>query len=247
MSQRPSFEEWPSADCFNKKGIMKLKLVLLVMVAVSASVQAQQAKPRESSDDQTQSVTNDDRGRAYIISGEMQPLTAPGNRDRVIVEPQQYSVFLGKGWEKASLRSREPKLASLLADISDQAELSALDERGMKNFFAATSSQEKSDDVAGDHTVSDLEIQSLLAGMLKEGSLQRPNASTIYVVFLDPEMHSTLGTMIAGKHYLAYHNFFNASGMKIHYVVVPFEANQKTAYHIALRAFLAAALNPNGS
>ncbi len=101
--------------------------------------------------------------------------------------------------------------------------------------------------MAGDRTISDLEIQGVLAGMLKEGSLRRPDASTIYVVFLDPELRSTLGTMIACKHYVAYHNFFNVAGMKIHYVVVPFEANQKAAYQIALRAFLAAALNPNGS
>ena len=117
----------------------------------------------------------------------------------------------------------------------------------LKNFFAATSSQEKLDDFTGDRTISDLEIQSVLSGMIKEGSIQRPNASTIYVVFLDAETRSTLGAMIAGKHYLAYHNFFNASGLKIHYVVVPFEANQKTGYQIALRAFLAAALNPNGA
>ena len=32
--------------------------------------------------------------------------------------------------------------------------------------------------------------------------------------------------------------------MRIHYVVVPFEANQDAAYQIALRAFVAAALNP---
>src|SRR5882762_7596016 len=83
--------------------------------------------------------------------------------------------------------------------------------------------------------------------MLKDGSLQRPNASTIYVIFLDPGLRSTLGTMLAGKHYLAYHNFFSTSGMKIHYVVAPFEANRETAYQVALRAFLAAAFNPNGS
>ena len=226
---------------------MKLKLVLLLIVAVSASVQAQQARHRDSSDDQPQSVTSDDRGRAYIITGEVQPLPNPGNNDRVIVEPRQNSIFLGNGWEKASLRSREPELANLLAHISDQAELSDLDDRGIKNFFAATSSQEKSDLGAGERTISDLEIQDVLAGMFKERLLQRPDASTIYVVFLDPELRSTLGTMIAGKHYVAYHNFFNVAGMKIHYVVVPFEANQKAAYQIALRAFLAAALYPNGS
>ena len=226
---------------------MKLKLVMVVMMVVSAGVQAQQPKPRESSDDQTQSVTNEDRGQAYVISADMPILSTSGNHDRVITEPQQNSIFFGRGWGTTSLRAREPELANLLAHVSDQSQLSALDERGIKNFFAATSSQEILNDVAGDRSVSDLTIQSVLAGMLKEGSLQRPNASTIYVIFLDPELHSTLGTMIAGKHYLAYHNFFNASGVKVHYVVVPFEANQKTAYQIALRAFLAAVLNPNGA
>ena len=162
-------------------------------------------------------------------------------------EPQQNSIFLGRGWETASLRAREPQLANLLASIRDQTQLSALDKRGVKNFLAATSSQERFDEVAGDRSISDLDIQSVLARMLKDGSLQRPNASTIYVIFLDPGLRSTLGTMIAGKHYLAYHNFFSVSGMKIHYVVAPFEANQETAYQVALRAFLAAALNPNGS
>jgi hypothetical protein len=226
---------------------MKLKLILVMLVAVSATVHAQEAKPRDSSNNQTQSVSNDDRGRAFIITTEAQPLSAYSPHGRMISEPQQNSIFLGTGWEASSQRAREQKLANLLANINDQAQLSILDEFGMKNFFAATSSQEKLDEVAGDRSISDLEIQSVLAGMLKDGSLQRPNPSTIYVVFLDQGMRSTLGSSIAGKHYLAYYNFFNASGMKIHYVVAPFETNQNTAYQIALRAFLAASLNPNGA
>jgi hypothetical protein len=226
---------------------MQLKWVLLIIAIGSAGAQAQEVTPRQSSDDQSQSVTNDDRGRAFIIAGEMQPLSSLSNHGKVIVEPQQNSIFLGRGWETASLRMREPQLANLLAGIRDQTQLSALDERGVKNFLAATSSQERFDEVAGDRTISDLDIQSVLARMLKDGSLQRPNASTIYVIFLDPGLRSTLGTMIAGKHYLAYHNFFNVSGMKTHYVVAPFEANREAAYQVALRAFLAAALNPNGS
>jgi hypothetical protein len=225
---------------------MQFKLVLLFIIAISISVQAQEGRPRETSDDQPQSVINDDRGRAFIIAGETQPLPAPASHGRIISEPQQNSIFLGKGWEEPSLRASEPELANLLANIRDQSQLTGLDQFGMKNFFAATSTQEKID-VAGNRSISDLEIQSVLQAMLKNGSLQRPNASTIYVVFLDPGLRSTLGGMIAGKHYLAYHNFFNAPGLKIHYVVVPFAANQQAAYQIALRAFLAAALNPNGA
>ena len=225
---------------------MKLKLVLLVMVAVSVGVQAQEARPAETSDNQPQSVTNDDRGRAFIIAADTPPLSATGSHGRVIAEPQQHSVFLGKGWETGSLRAREPELANLLVGINDQSQLNALDQRGVRNFYAATSSQEKTDQLAGDRSISDLEIQSVLSGMLRDGSLKQPNASTIYVIFLDPGLRSTLGTMIAGKHYLAYHNFFSLSGIKVHYVVVPFEANRETARQVALRAFLAATLNPDG-
>ncbi len=226
---------------------MKLKLILLVMFAASASVQAQEAASHPSSDGQPQSVTNDDRGRAFIITGETLSLSLRGHHERVIIEPQQQSLFLGSGWAADSERAREPELANLLANLRDQAQLNALDEYGIKNFFAATSSQEKLEDLAVDRSVSDLRIQSVLAGMISEGSLQRPNPSTILIVYLDPGIRSTLGGMMAGKHYLAYHNFFNASGLRIHYVVVPFQPNQQTAYQIALRAFLAAALNPNGT
>lgn len=225
---------------------MKLKLVLVFVLAVSSAGQAQQQKSRESSADQSQSVTNEDRGRAYIVSGDTELFPSLGNH-RGMIEPQQYSIFLGKGWQSAPVRSREPELANLLSHITDQAQLSALDERGLKNFFAATSQTEKFNDVAGDRVISDLEIQRELSGMIADSSVQRPNANTIYVIYLAPEIRSTLGEMIAGKHYLAYRNFFNASGSRIQYVVVPFEQDQKVAYQIALRAFLAAALNHNGS
>jgi hypothetical protein len=223
---------------------MKLKLVLLLILAVSTAAQAQQARQREIPDDEQRAVINEDRGRAYLISTDTPPLFTAGNNNNIIVEPRQNSIFLGRGWETSELRAREPELANLLAHISDQDQLTALAEHGVRNFFTATSSQERVDDRSGDRTISDLEIQKLLAGMITEGSVQRPNASTIYVVYLGPEMGSTLGAMIGGKHYFAYRNVFNASGAKIYYVVVPFEADQKKAYQIALRAFLSAAINP---
>lgn len=223
---------------------MKLKLVLLLILAVSTAAQAQQARQREIPDDEQRAVINEDRGRAYLISTDTPPLFTAGNNNNIIVEPRQNSIFLGRGWETPALRAREPELANLLAQLSDQDQLTALAEHGVRNFFAATSSQERLDDRSGDRTISDLEIQKLLSGMITEGSVPRPNASAIYVVYLGPELGSTLGAMIAGKHYFAYRNAFNASGGKIHYVVMPFEADQKKAYQIALRAFLSAAINP---
>jgi hypothetical protein len=226
---------------------MKLKLALLFLVAMSTAVQAQRGRQREVPDDEQQAVTNEDRGRAYIITADSPHLFTAGNNNNIIVEPQQNSIFLGRSWETASVRSREPELSNLLTHITDQSQLTALNEHGLRNFFAATSSQEKLDAVSGDRTVSDLEIQTLLAGMITESSVPRPNPNTIYVIYLGPEVRSSLGEMIAGKHYLAYRNRFNAAGMKISYVVVPFEEDQKAAYQIALRAFLAAAISGAGS
>ncbi len=201
---------------------MKLELILLVVIAAATIVPAQEVETKKVSDAQTQSVINDDRGRAFIISGNTEPL---------LIAPQGKIIA-------------EPQLANLLSNIRDQPELNALAQLGLRNFSAATFSQEKLVDAGSNHIISDLEIQSLLETMLKDNSLQPPNAGKLYVIFLDSATRSTLGAMIAGKHYLAYHNFFNSSGVKIHYVVVPFEANQITAYQIALRVFLAAVLNP---
>jgi len=224
---------------------MQLKSILLVIMALAAGAQAQEPRSREITDDQP-AVMNDDRGRAFIIERDSAPWSALGNRSRnPISEPQQYSIFLGSGWGTPVLRAREPELANLLANLRDQATLNALNESGIKNLFGPTSSREKLDDLAGN--ISDLDIQTLLGNMLKDGSLPPPNANTIYVVFLDPELRSTLGGMFAGKHYAAYHNFLNVSGAKLHYVVMPFESDRKAANQIAFRALVAAALNPAGS
>jgi hypothetical protein len=222
-----------------------IKSVLLVIIALAVSAHAQEPRSREASHEQ-QTVTNDDRGRAFIIERDPAPLSGLGNPGRsVISEPQQYSIFLGSGWATPSLRAREAELANLLINVRDQATLNALNESGVKNLFGPTSSREKLEDLTGN--ISDLEIQNILGAMIKDGSLSQSGANTIYVVFLDPEMRSTLGTMFAGKHYAAYHNFFNTAGMKLHYVVVPFEADRKTATRIAFRALVAAALNPTGA
>jgi len=222
---------------------MKITLILLAVMALAAGTQAQ-SRSREASNEQ-QSVANDDRGRAFIIERDA-PLSGLNNPGRAVIsEPQQYSIFLGSGWATPALRAREAELGNLLVNVRDHTTLKALNDSGVKNLYGPTSSREQFDHLAGN--ISDLEIQNILGAMIKEGSLPQSGANTIYVVFLDPEMRSTLGSMFAGKHYAAYHNFFNAGGMKLHYVVVPYEADRTTATQIAFRALVAAALNPTGA
>jgi len=82
--------------------------------------------------------------------------------------------------------------------------------------------------------------------MFKDGTLPPPRAGAIYMLFLDPGLHSTLGALVAEKHYQAYHAFFNTSGAHVHYVVVPYQADLQAARQIALRALIVAAASPAG-
>jgi hypothetical protein len=227
---------------------MKPKLILLVvMIAFAGSAKAQDPWPQERPDEREQSVINEDGGRSFLIKPASAPLRGmvkPGNA--AVVDLQQHSIFLGSHWAESASRARESQLGSLLANIQDHAQTDELSQAGIKNLFGATTSQEKLD-VPSDRNISDLEIQSVLTAMFKEGSLPRPEAGAIYVVFLDAGLQSTLGPLIAGKHYVAYHGFLNASGAKIHYAVVPFQPDAQGSYQISLRALVVAALHPTGS
>ena len=227
---------------------MKLKLILLVaLVAFAGTAKAQDPWPQERPDEREQSVINEDGGRSFIIKPASAPLRGivkPGNA--TVADLQQHSIFLGSHWAESAPRARESQLSSLLANIQDHAQTDELSQAGIKNMFGATTSQEKLD-VTSDRNIGDLEIQNILTAMFKEGTLPRPEAGAIYVVFLDPGLHSTLGALVAGKHYVAYHGFVNASGARVHYAVVPFQADFQGAYQIALRALVVAALNPTGS
>ena len=216
---------------------MKLKLILLMMMAIAATTRAQ-----ERPDESQQAVTNDDGGKAFIVKmfqlSSVVKFGPPIDGDIV-----QHSIYLGSGW--ADVRAREPDLSKLLLSIREHAQLDALEGLGIKNRFAPTFSQEKLD-ISSNRNISDLEIQRVLAGMFKDGTLPPPRAGAIYMLFLDPGLHSTLGALVAEKHYQAYHAFFNASGARVHYVVVPYQADLQAARQIALRALIVAAASPAG-
>ena len=226
---------------------MRIKFIFLIMTMLAASAQAQGPWPQERPDQREQVVINEDGGRAFIVkpsSALLSGIAKPGGP--IVAELQQYSIFIGSGWADPALRTREPRLSNLLVSIRDHAQLDEIEQAGIKNRFGATFSLEKLD-LAGNRNISDLEIQSLLAEMFRDGPLTEPTGDAVYVVYLDPGLHSTLGSLVADKHYIAYHSFFNTSDGKIHYAVVPFQPDSKAHYQIGLRALVVAALNPTGS
>lgn len=215
---------------------------MVLMLSCALTAQAQQtATPLSPGYDRA--VANEDGGQAFIIERSLRRLSSFGRpRKGTISEPEQYSIFVGGQWQTSALRERQAKLQRVLANLTDEAELSALQEIGIKNRFGPTASVERLD--IPSRSFSDLDIQRLLAAMFDSGALLRPSAGTIYVVFLDPEIESTLGSLTGGKHYVAYHNGFRAGGAHTRYVVIPFQSDPASAYHDALRSLVAAAVKP---
>jgi hypothetical protein len=227
--------------------IMKLGLIALVIFAFAASAQAQGSRPQERQDQQQEAVLNEDGGRAFLIKPASTPLIGTiKSGERAVGDLQQHSIFLGSGWADPALRVRESRLSSLLVNIREQAQLDEISQAGIQNRFGPTFSIEKLN-VPGNRNISDLEIQSVLAEMFANGPLTQPTADAVYVVFLDPGLRSTLGPLVAGKHYVAYHGFFSASGARVHYAVVPYQSDPQGAYQIALRSLVVAALNPTNT
>ena len=227
---------------------MRYNFLILSLLFIAATARAQQPEDRAPVNDAVQAVIDDDGGRAFIVNSKLKSLTQlrqlPGGT--TLSAPQQYTIFLGSRWATPSLRARESKLSNLLSSIQNQPDINKLNNLGINDLFAPTYSQEVLTSFGDDEKLSDIGIKTILAGLIAADSLPKAERPTIYVVFLQPNLRSTLGTLTGRKHYLAYHQFLNVGGDRLHYVVVPYEPDLDTAKAIALRALVAAALNPTG-
>jgi hypothetical protein len=220
---------------------MRLKLIAIAILAFAGTVSAQEPWAQRP-DERQEVVLNEDGGRAFIVrpgSTTFNRVIKPGGP--IIQDLQQYSVFLGSGWSDPALKSREDSLSKLLVNIRDGAQMDEVEQARITNRFAPTFSCEKLD-IAGNRTISDLEIQGILAGMLNDGSLTLEGDEAVYIVFLDSGLNSTLGPLTADKHYMAYHGFFNVSGGRVHYAVVPYKKDSKAQFQAGLRTLTVAAL-----
>jgi len=227
---------------------MRHSFLILSLLFAAGTVRAQQPEDKTPVNDAVQAVTDEDGGRAFIVNSKLKSLTQlrqlPGGT--ALSAPQQYTIFLGSRWATPSLRAREAKLSNLLSSIQNQPDINKLNNLGINNLYGPTYNQEVLTSFGDEEKLSDIGIKTILAGLVTADSLPKADRTTIYVVFLQPDLRSTLGTLTGRKHYLAYHQFLNVGGDRLHYVVVPYEPDLDTAKAIALRALVAAALNPTG-
>jgi len=194
-----------------------------------------------------QAVFDDDGGRVFIVRRQQSPLESlTYHGGPIISKPRQFTVFAGAGWTDSGNRSREASFSDLLAAMGP------VNRENLERFQVRTNSwssasREESLGLVDGSTVSDLKIQAALSDMFEKGSVPGPDPNTIYVIFLAPGITSTLGQMIGGKHYVAYHNFFHLNDVQVHYVVATFESPRKAARSAAARALIDAIINPSGN
>jgi len=189
-------------------------------------------------------VFDDDGGKVQIVPAD---LSSAGSKQfhggSVMPAVQQVSIFLGSGWGATQARSREAALGDVSGNSA--AHTTELRGRNIQTLRAAPSLEDFGDLTQG--PVNDLAIQHKLSEMLWNKAIPAPTPSTLYVIFLAPEIFSTLGGHKAGVDYAAYHNFVNLDSGEVRYVVVPFQENVDQHASAAARAFAEAALNPNGN
>jgi hypothetical protein len=210
-----------------------------VTCVLSAQQQASVDRPAEPN-----FAFDDDGGKAQIVPANFAvtgPKTFHGGP--VLASAQQVSIFLGAGWGDSQVRSREISLLDVTASVGN-AHVAEMKQHSIKTLRAAPQIEDFTD--LSQSKVNDLTIQQKLSDMLKSKAIPAPAAGTVYVIFLAPGVHSTLGGLQGGVDYAAYHNFVNLEAGEIHYVVVPFHENADAHSAAATRAFAETALNPNG-
>jgi hypothetical protein len=211
---------------------MRYTIAILAILIAGGSVLAQTPS--------TMSVVNEDQGRACMVLGDTTFLLSTTEKNG-FKPPQQYSIFLGHGWSAERVRPRESTLADLLSN-TDLIRPEVLNSLGWIGAYSAKGQTEQLIDDTG--LISDLRIQSLLTQIFKGNPAVPQPADSIYFIYLAPELVPRLGTLAAGKHFLAYYNAVNTNGSRLRYVVVPYDPNTKTMSRNALDALISVVLQP---
>lgn len=147
-----------------------------------------------------------------------------------ICHPHVYALFLGHSWSDTSNLNRKRALSTLNLGIT-----APVCGGGIR--FGP---EEVLRDESSPSTLSDLQIQARLVELLEHRVADPPTDQKIYVVFLAPEIRSTLAASTGGRDYFAYENHFHAVNGEIHYILVPFDTDLRREERNASRAVLKA-------
>ncbi|HEX3527522.1 MAG TPA: hypothetical protein VH988_10665 [Thermoanaerobaculia bacterium] len=225
-------------------------LALTLAGAANAAEQPQaQAKPAPAILEGAPKGTvafDDDGGRAQMIPRQAVPgREATYHGGPVVSHATVQAVFLGSGWRDRANRAKESVAAESLKQGAGAETAALLGQHGVRAWEPAGLALE---DPAGDplngNRISDLEIQIRLDNMLGQGQVDK---DAVYVVFLAPDLQSSLGSRLSERDFAAYHNHVHSAGGVIHYVVVPYDSEPSHWLAAARQSLTQALINPEGN
>jgi hypothetical protein len=223
--------------------------ILFLTVGLAGFVHAQNtaATPADSDAVKDADIAPDeDGGQVRIL-----PVMSSCNKNLMghvaaIKSPMQESMFLGSTWADASVRSRERQLSELLQQPA-AASREDVRKSGIKAPVVSGRIQEEIVDLTQGTPITDLQIQAKLATWINNGAVAAPEKNTIYVIYLGPEVKSSLRSRVAGTDYRGYYNLIHLDNREVRYVVVPFDSNLERQQATATDLLLEAAIDPPGA
>jgi hypothetical protein len=189
---------------------------------------------------------DDDGGRAQMIPRkEVAGRDATYHGGPVVSHATVQAVFLGSGWRDRANRTKESTAMDALKERAGAETAAFLGKHGVRVWEAAGLALE---DPAGDplngKRISDLEIQIRLDNLLGRDPIEE---GAVYVVFLAPDLQSSLGSRLSERDFAAYHNHVHSAGGVIHYVVVPYDSEPSRWLAAARQSLTQALINPEGN
>src|SRR6516225_9734846 len=142
----------------------------------------------------------------------------------LLPQVQAQALFLGNEFSTAPANSEPAALDAFLKDITGGPYMQALTRAGYNvGVGSAVAGAIDRTSLTAGSTISDAFIRSRLQADVNSGLLQAPNANTLYVVYVEPDVavNLGLGQGTTQQGILGYHTaFVGANGAPIRYAVV---------------------------
>ena len=187
-------------------------------------------------------ASDDDGGRVELYHRSHAARELEFHGGPVVREPLVEVVFVGESWLAPKLQSRAAALRAAVDHVSATDAFIGTRDRGVK----ATGLPITTRHLTGSAKMNDLHVQGMIDKAMHAGSLPSRDESTIYLIFLAPEIDSTLGDRHPVADYASYHSHFHTQDVNVRYVVVPYDADAKVMSDAAAASLIRAIVNPDG-
>ena len=185
---------------------------------------------------------DDDGGRVEIYHRSHAAREIEFHDGAIVREPLVELLFVGSLWETPQMKTRAESLRRAIDHLSASDAFNATHDRGVKTTALPITTRF----LEGGVKMNDLHLQVLIDKAMSKGSLPSRDENTIYVLFLAPDIESSLGDHHAGSDYASYHSHFHTQDVNVRYVVVPFDTDNKSMSDAAGVSLIRAILNPDG-